>query len=132
MTKEEKAAVVGLCREYRPALRRVRKNTRDAEVLERKAKEAKSNLERGILLEVAKIKYTQIAADKEIISRFEDGFSKLDGLDACVMRQLYVEGKQQTEVKGESGNVITERRVRVIRDRAVETMKSCGIPVVSG
>lgn len=122
MTKEEKAAVVGLCREYRPALCRVRKNTRDAEVLERKAKEAKSNLERGILLEVAKIKYTQIAADKDIISRFQDGFSKLEGLDACVMRQLYIEGKQQTEVENLDGRVINRSRVKVIRNRAVEAM----------
>ena len=126
MTKEEKAAAVGLCKEYRPALRRVRKNTKDAAILERKAKEAKSELEQGILLEVAKIKYTQITADKEIISRFEEGFSKLDGLDACVMRQLYVEGKQQTEVENLSGDTICEQRVRAIRDRAIKALVAVG------
>ena len=123
MTKEEKKKVTDFCKGYIPARARIRQAEKDMAMFEKRAAaDGISSFEKELMeLNIAR-KQQKIEEDRKIVLIFEIALGELDGLDQCVFRQLYVEGLPQNEVVNTEGELITERRVRAIRDRALETI----------
>ena len=121
MTKEEKKKVTDFCKSYIPARARIRQAEKDMAMFEKRAATAGiSSFEKELMELNISRKQQKIEEDRKIVLLFEVAMAELHGLDQCIIRQLYAEGKVQKEIVNIDGELITERRVRVIRDRALE------------
>ena len=67
----------------------------------------------------------KIEKQMKTIHRFEYALHELSGLDRCVIRQLYAEGKEWESIVNIEDKPISTARVGVIRNRAM--MKIAGI-----